>query len=73
MQVLAPKHDTKKQPPPTQEPAAQISLRAVTILEIASVLVSVFITVWAVMRVLAARRSEKRKLGIGLGGCEQLA
>jgi len=49
MQVLAPKHEIKKQPAPTQEPAAQISLRAVTILEIASVLVSVFITVWAIM------------------------
>jgi membrane protease YdiL (CAAX protease family) len=49
MQVLTPKHDTKKQPAPTQEPAAQLSLRAVTILEIASVLVSVFITVWAII------------------------
>jgi membrane protease YdiL (CAAX protease family) len=49
MQVLTPKHDNKKQPTPTQESAAQISLRAVTILEIASVLVSVFITVWVII------------------------
>ncbi len=49
MQVLAPKHKLKEQPTPIQEPVARISLRAVTALEIASVLSSVFITVWAII------------------------
>ncbi len=49
MQALAPKHKTKEQPAPAQQPSAQISLRAVTVLEIASVLSSVFITVWAII------------------------
>ena len=53
MQALAPQHEVEEQPPapatPAQEPTAQISLRAVTVLEIASVLVSVIITSWAII------------------------
>lgn len=53
MQALAPKHDIEQQPPapaaPAQAPVAQISLRAVTALELASVFVSVIITTWAII------------------------
>jgi len=50
VQALAPQHNIEEQPPaPTQEPTAKISLRAVTALEIASVLVSVIITSWAII------------------------
>jgi membrane protease YdiL (CAAX protease family) len=49
MQVLTPKDRIKEQPASTQAASAQLSLRAVTALEIASVLSSVFITVWAII------------------------
>jgi len=49
MQVLAPKPSIKNRPAPVVAPAAQLSLRAVTVLEVASVLASVFITVWVII------------------------
>lgn len=50
MQALA--HQPKPAPPPSQPAtsnAAQVSLRAVTALEVASVIASIFITTWALI------------------------
>lgn len=49
MQAIAPKPSIKNRPAPVVEPMAQISLRAVAGLEVASVLASVFITVWVII------------------------
>jgi len=54
MQAIAPKKNVEKKsaevrPTPAQELAARISLRAVSAIEIASVLVSVIITSWAII------------------------
>jgi membrane protease YdiL (CAAX protease family) len=56
MQVLSPKDEIKKHRHPAHQTSAQISLRAVTALEILSVLSSVFITVWAIIPLLPGRR-----------------
>ncbi|MGH9766710.1 MAG: hypothetical protein ACREAB_04680, partial [Blastocatellia bacterium] len=61
MQALAPNHNVEEKPAeerpaPAQEPTAQISLRAVSALEIASVLVSVFITAWAIIPLQPGQR-----------------
>lgn len=49
MQVLTAKHKIGEQPTPARQSSAQLSLRAVTALEVVSVLSSVFITVWAII------------------------
>lgn len=49
MQAFAPKPSIENRPAPVIEPAAQISLRAVASVEVASVLASVFITTWVVI------------------------
>lgn len=50
MQAIAPKKERSKARAPAQEPeSATISLRAVTALEIASVIASVLITTWALI------------------------
>src|SRR5689334_8225803 len=49
MQVLAPKPGLKNRPAAVVSQTAQISLRAVTALEVASVLASVYITVWVII------------------------
>jgi len=49
MQALAPKPSIENRPAPVMSPAAQLSLRAVAGLEVASVLASVFITTWVII------------------------
>lgn len=49
MQALAPQPKTEERARPVPEPAARLSLRAVTALEVASVMASVFITTWALI------------------------
>jgi membrane protease YdiL (CAAX protease family) len=49
MQALAPKPSIKNRPAPVVAQTAQLSLRAVTVLEVASVLASVFLTVWVII------------------------
>lgn len=49
MQVLAPKPKIEERLLPVAEPAAQVSLRTVAGLEVASVVASVFISVWVII------------------------
>ncbi len=49
MQAFAPKTIVEQSPVTITEPAATVSLRAVTGLEVASVLASVFITTWVIL------------------------
>lgn len=49
MQAIAPKPKIEEKLAPAAEPAAQISLRAVAGLEVASVVASVFLTVWLII------------------------
>ena len=49
MQSFAPKTEIASLPAEVAEPVAQISLRAVAALEVASVLASVFITTWVII------------------------
>jgi len=49
MQALLPKNEVEKRTPPTDESAAEISMRAVTGLEVASVIASVLITTWLII------------------------
>lgn len=49
MQVLAPKPNLENKPAPEADPAARVSLRAVAALEVASVMASVFLTVWVII------------------------
>ncbi len=60
MRALAPQHKIEEQrktpAAPTAEPAAQISLRGVTALELVSVILTVFITTWAIIPLQPGRR-----------------
>jgi membrane protease YdiL (CAAX protease family) len=49
MQALAPQQNLENPPATAQEPSARISMRGVTALELASVLVSAVITEWAII------------------------
>ena len=56
MQVLAPKPKIEERLLPVAEPTAQVSLRAVAGLEVASVVISVFISVWVIIPLQSQQR-----------------
>ena len=62
MQAIAPKQETEKPPAPAAEAAfARLSLRAVTGLEIASVVASVLLTSWALIPLQPGARWENKR------------